>query len=57
MNSKTMSEFIVYNVTYKKHCSIKFRAVGPHKLSVAKGLVDEVSVEEHDEGVQEAASR
>jgi hypothetical protein len=52
-----MSEFIIHNVTYKNHCSIKFRAIGPHKLVVAKGLVDEVGVEEHDEGVQEAASR
>ena len=57
MNSEAVSEFVTGKVTYKKHCSIEFRTACPHKLVVAKGLVDEVGVDEHDERVQEAATR
>jgi hypothetical protein len=57
MNSEAISEFMTGKVTYKKHCSIEFGTACPHKLVVAKGLVDKVSVDEHDDGVQEAATR
>jgi hypothetical protein len=57
MNSEAISEFMTGKVTYKKHCGVEFRTACPHKLVVAKGLVDEVSVDEHDDGVQEAATR
>ena len=56
MNSTAMSEFVLHNVTYGKHCEIQFRAVGSHNLVVAKGMVDGVAVEERAEGVHETAT-
>ena len=57
MKSEAISEFMASKVTYKKHCGIEFGTERPHELIVAKGLVDEVGVDEHDDGVQETATR
>ena len=50
-------EFIVYSVTYEKHCEIEFRAANLHELVVANGLVDGVSLDEREGRVQEATTR